>query len=940
MHQPLPAASELEAEALKLLPQQPERAAQMLRSVVELDPDRLTALRPLARTLMRQAHFEEARTCWERIAELAPLDVEPRMALGRVHARADRTLEALDSLGEVLLRNPDHSEALRLRAKVGRKEIARLSGNVDISDAAAFDVALSALEERLPGDPHLERLKLYRASMTRGKAPPRAVREQEDTVFDDPFEEDETTVFLARLNAIGDNPSRKDLNEVERTGTLLVADHPGLAKTLAKFLANHGKLDAALEIYRRLPEETSTAELWIEAAEFASAWKRSEAVIEFCTRAMRSFDADRADVAAAVTLLTGIKAYEAAGALLRGLPAYKGDLDVRRRLVRVLFEAGHDAELRDEVLDVLTFCAPFGALREAQLPSFVEIMRRFRRSVLRSRSADTIAAHVSAAKAGDDGSALAGWVSGLIAGAQLDVENATAQFRKAQAQAPLPPTLGVDFDAEIALLHERFQRYGDAYASAEPALVRGELAGEYAAATKRVREVVEFCGRQDGLLYPECLIDVIFEEINSNPIGYAPREGHLLTASSSLRPGGSERQTVTVMGSMTHDPRLKRVVLAVRTLAEADQASFLGIAREMAVEIVHFGDNWLKRSDVPAQLPQLKDRERLVRAIDLLPHTPREDMIRFTKLILSERPQAVHLRQDLYAAAIACALAGVPNFVIHRGSVSPNLWGHDQLQTELVLRPMRHAYRRLLDWPGFLIVNNSVAGAETDREWTAWSDPSRFRVIHNAVEFDKLDRLALSDDPRMKFGIPRNAFLIGGVFRVEAVKRPMLWIEAAAKVAAALDNAHFVILGDGAMAGAVRAYAQKHGFADRLHMPGFVSNVGSWFRTIDLNLLTSDREGLPNVLVEGQHFGVPVVSADVGGAFETLEVGVTGRLLPVSAGAQAYADVILDIFADKVWRERARQRAPAFVHEKFGIERAIVELLDSLNIQPFKGAHK
>jgi glycosyltransferase involved in cell wall biosynthesis len=300
----------------------------------------------------------------------------------------------------------------------------------------------------------------------------------------------------------------------------------------------------------------------------------------------------------------------------------------------------------------------------------------------------------------------------------------------------------------------------------------------------------------------------------------------------------------------------------------------------------------------------------------------------------------VHLRQDLYAAGVACALAGVPNFVVHRGSLSPNLWGHDPLQTELVLRPMRHAYRHLLDWPGFLIVNNSVAGAETDREWTAWPDLSRFRVIHNAVEFDKLDRLAPADDPRAKFAIPRDAFLIGGVFRVEAVKRPMLWIEAAAKVAAVLDNAHFVILGDGAMAGDVRAFAQRHGFAGRLHMPGFVSNVGSWFRTIDLNLLTSEREGLPNVLVEGQHFGVPVLSADVGGAFETLEAGVTGRLLPVSAGAQAYADAILDIFADKMWRERARQSAPAFVHERFGIARAVDELLDCLDIEPFKGTHK
>ena len=41
----------------------------------------------------------------------------------------------------------------------------------------------------------------------------------------------------------------------------------------------------------------------------------------------------------------------------------------------------------------------------------------------------------------------------------------------------------------------------------------------------------------------------------------------------------------------------------------------------------------------------------------------------------------------------------------------------------------------------------------------------------------------------------------------------------------------------------------------------------------------SSTEGLPNVLIESQSKGVPVITTDVGGARETIEDGVTGILL-------------------------------------------------------------
>ncbi|HEX4293614.1 MAG TPA: glycosyltransferase [Rhizomicrobium sp.] len=935
----LAAAKEMEAEAAALAARDPERAAEMFREIVAAEPDRLSALRPLARLLMRLSRFEEARRHWERISTLAPQEGEPRMALGRIHARAGRNLEALDRLGEVLRINPANAEAQRLRTRVGRKEMEDLSACLSAENAAGLKPRVAALESRLAGDPAFQRLKVYSELLLArdggqdgaGDNPALPMAAPDDSgalAFEDPFET-ESVEFLSRLNAFGAATDTVALDEIERDGARIMADNPRLAKPLAQFHAGRGNTQGAIEVYRRLCAGSNTGELWLEAAQFAGSWGQTEAVIEFCERAVGASDADRSIKAQALNLLCESGAHDKAIEALRALPGYDGDLDTRRRIVRILFDLGRDAELIDETLGLLATSMPSGAMPESRLAHLVEIVRRFRRSAWRSRAVEKIASRLADARARSDGSAIANWTLGMLASAQLDFPAATTDFEAALAQAPPPQGLKIDLAGELALLHERFHRFGEAHAAMLRMSQRMPPAHEYASLA-RVRKVVDFCGRQPELRFPECLIDVILEEIASAPIGYEPRPKHLLTVSSSLRPGGSERQTVTVIGRMATDPRLERVVLAIRAIDE-DGASFLRAAREMPIEIVHFGENWSRRSDIAVELPQLEGRDRLIGALDLLPRNLREDIVRISRLIFEGRPQAVHLRQDLFASAIACAVAGVPKFIIHRGSLSPDLWGHGPLETNLFLRPMQHTYRRLLERPNFRIVNNSAAGAQSDREWTEWPDPSPFRVVHNAVEFGKLEHEPHAD-LRAEAGIAHDAFLVGGIFRIEAVKRPMLWIETAFLVAAACPNAHFVVLGDGAMAQQMRDFARAHGFAGRLHMPGFVANVGEWLRVIDLNLLTSDREGLPNVLIEGQHFGVPAVSSDVGGAFETIEPGVTGHLVPVHSDASVFADAILKIVADPAWRDTARTRAPACVHARFGVERTVDELLACLDL--------
>ena len=354
-----------------------------------------------------------------------------------------------------------------------------------------------------------------------------------------------------------------------------------------------------------------------------------------------------------------------------------------------------------------------------------------------------------------------------------------------------------------------------------------------------------------------------------------------------------------------------------------------------ALDLTIYGQDWLGRTDLATHLPELAERARLLAAIDLLPHHPREEMARLCRLLLDRRPQAVHIWQDIPYAAVACALVGVPHFFIHRGSLAPDFWEQNEHQTAVHFRPMRHIYRRLLERPDFVLLNNSISGCKTDQDWLAWNDPTPFQTVYNAVDFSQLGENAGRNlTLRRELGVEDDAPLIGGCFRIVPVKRPLYWIEAARQVREAIPNAHFVIIGDGEMTGEVAEFAARHGFAKAVHLPGRVSNVGDWYRAMDLNLMTSEREGIPNAIIEAQHFGVPVVATAVGGIHEAIDIGRTGFVVARDEGPTPYAERVIAALRDSRWRAAARLRAPTFVHDKFSLDRVLDQLTGHYGVDP------
>ena len=136
--------------------------------------------------------------------------------------------------------------------------------------------------------------------------------------------------------------------------------------------------------------------------------------------------------------------------------------------------------------------------------------------------------------------------------------------------------------------------------------------------------------------------------------------------------------------------------------------------------------------------------------------------------------------------------------------------------------------------------------------------------------------------------------------------------------------------GGGPLAARLKVQAEKLGIAARIAWHG-AQNRGFIFDLLgraDLFVLPSrlaasgDRDGLPNVLMEAQAFGVPVLSTDVSGIPELVSHDETGLLVPQRDPA-ALAGALKLLISDAQLRRRLGNAGAQNVRQKFSSEPGI-----------------
>lgn len=145
---------------------------------------------------------------------------------------------------------------------------------------------------------------------------------------------------------------------------------------------------------------------------------------------------------------------------------------------------------------------------------------------------------------------------------------------------------------------------------------------------------------------------------------------------------------------------------------------------------------------------------------------------------------------------------------------------------------------------------------------------------------------------RAELGLPPGAPLIALVGRVEDQKGADLLVRAVPAVAAAVPDAHVVVVGDGTRRAEVEALAAALGVADRVHFTGWRHDLADVMRAVDVLALPSRWEAFGIVNLEAMAAAKPVVGFAVEGIPEVVAHGETGLLSPPGAVDDLARDLV------------------------------------------------
>jgi glycosyltransferase involved in cell wall biosynthesis len=139
-------------------------------------------------------------------------------------------------------------------------------------------------------------------------------------------------------------------------------------------------------------------------------------------------------------------------------------------------------------------------------------------------------------------------------------------------------------------------------------------------------------------------------------------------------------------------------------------------------------------------------------------------------------------------------------------------------------------------------------------------------------------------------------------------------------VAAAVDSARFLVVGDGVLRPAMEEHARALGLAHRVVFTGWRRDLPSIYPDLDVLVVSSNNEGTPVSAIEAMAAGCPVVATRVGGLPDLIEDGETGCLVS-PRDPIALAGAILGLIRDQQAARRMGEAAQATVAEQFAVER-------------------
>jgi glycosyltransferase involved in cell wall biosynthesis len=304
----------------------------------------------------------------------------------------------------------------------------------------------------------------------------------------------------------------------------------------------------------------------------------------------------------------------------------------------------------------------------------------------------------------------------------------------------------------------------------------------------------------------------------------------------------------------------------------------------------------------------------LIRALDLPLYAAErssriEKLTAFRRLVKQLAPEIVHSYSFYTNIAAAWATAGTG--VLSIGSVRSDFdWAKREAGPLLGRLSAR--------WPRFHICN-SISASRSARNSRSFFAPTRCAFVANGLDLERFQPSPIPADGPAR---------IVGIGYLLPVKRWDRLLRAASVLRRNGCDFTLDLVGGGPLKAVLKRQVEQLELNDRVRLMDHTDDIPRVLREASFTVLTSDREGYPNAVMEAMACGRAVVATDVGDIDQLVDDGTTGFLVPVN-DESALVDRMAALITDRHRCARMGEAGRAKAECEFGLERLARQTLEA-----------
>lgn len=197
--------------------------------------------------------------------------------------------------------------------------------------------------------------------------------------------------------------------------------------------------------------------------------------------------------------------------------------------------------------------------------------------------------------------------------------------------------------------------------------------------------------------------------------------------------------------------------------------------------------------------------------------------------------------------------------------------------------------------------------------------PSQVISIPTGVDLERFHPQSPDASLRKSLGLGNQGPLIGAVTFLRPEKGMTVLIEAVGWLKKRFSTLECVIIGDGGEKAVLLDCIRKLGLEHCVHLVGFRQDVPALLAILDVVVIPSFEEGIPQSLTQALAMERPVVASAVGGVPEVVQDGVTGLLVP-PRDPVFLAEKIACLLHDPIAASRMGRVGRQVIQERYSME--------------------